>query len=143
MIIGPSSMGSSGRCAPGLLGGIYGFWQMVASRFWHWREAGIWDRVLAELRRQADAEAGRSTMWTAPQCELTSTQPVQKGGFSTKVRVKAEGKGKLMALVLTPGERYEDPFFSTVDGRRARVLVVPSCGLGGWWGIKAKASAQA
>ncbi len=50
-------------------------------------------------------------MWTAPQCELTSTQPVQKGGFSTKVHVKAEGKGKLMALVLTPGQRYEDPFF--------------------------------
>jgi len=95
----------------------YGFWQTVASRFWRWREAGIWDWVLAELRRQADAEAGRSTMWTAPQCELTSTQPVQKGGFSTKVHVRAEGKGKLMALVLTPGERHEALFF-TVDGRR-------------------------
>ena len=56
-------------------------------------------------------------MWTALQCELTSTQPVQKGGFSTKVHVRAEGKGKLMALVLTPGERHEALVF-TVDGRR-------------------------
>ena len=34
----------------------YGPWQTVASRFWRWRKAGIWDWVLAELRRQADAE---------------------------------------------------------------------------------------
>jgi hypothetical protein len=37
-----------------------------------------------------------------------------QGGFSTKVHVRAEGHGKLMTLVLTPGHRHEAPnvFFS-------------------------------
>jgi transposase len=32
----------------------YGPWRTVASRFYRWRKAGVWDRVLAELQRQAD-----------------------------------------------------------------------------------------
>lgn len=34
----------------------YGPWQTVATRFYRWRRAGIWDRVLAELQQHADAE---------------------------------------------------------------------------------------
>jgi transposase len=33
----------------------YGPWQTVATRFYRWRRAGIWDRVLAELQEQGDA----------------------------------------------------------------------------------------
>ena len=33
----------------------YGPWSTVASRFRRWRLAGIWDRLLAVLQRQADA----------------------------------------------------------------------------------------
>jgi transposase len=33
----------------------YGSWHTVSSRFYRWRKAGIWDRILAELQRQADA----------------------------------------------------------------------------------------
>ena len=33
----------------------YGPWQTVATRFYRWRRAGIWDQVLAELQRQGDA----------------------------------------------------------------------------------------
>jgi transposase len=36
----------------------FGPWQTYATRFYRWRNAGIWDRVLAELQRQDDA-AGR------------------------------------------------------------------------------------
>jgi transposase len=32
----------------------YGSWQTVYSRFRRWQQAGVWDRVLAELRAQAD-----------------------------------------------------------------------------------------
>jgi len=31
----------------------------VSSRFYRWRAAGIWARVLAELQEQADAEGER------------------------------------------------------------------------------------
>jgi transposase len=34
----------------------YGSWKTVSSRFYRWQQAGIWDRLLAELQRQADAE---------------------------------------------------------------------------------------
>ena len=36
----------------------YGSWKTVASRFYRWRKAGIWERVLGALRRRAD-EAGK------------------------------------------------------------------------------------
>jgi transposase len=34
----------------------YGAWQTVYSRFRRWQLAGVWDRVFAELQRQADAD---------------------------------------------------------------------------------------
>jgi hypothetical protein len=34
-----------------------------------------------------------------------------QGGFSTKVHLRAEGGGKLITLVLTPGQRHEAPIF--------------------------------
>src|SRR3712207_3789682 len=34
----------------------YGSWKTVSSRFYRWQRAGVWDRVLAALQRQADAE---------------------------------------------------------------------------------------
>ncbi len=33
----------------------YGPWHTVASRFYRWQQAGVWDRVLAQLPTQADA----------------------------------------------------------------------------------------
>ena len=44
--------GSPWRCLPG----HYGSWKTVSSRFYRWTRAGIWDRVLADLQRQADAD---------------------------------------------------------------------------------------
>lgn len=55
-----------------------------------------------------------------------STRPGQKGGpetealgrsqggFSTKVHLRAEGNGKLMALVLTPGQQHEATAFERI-----------------------------
>ncbi len=33
----------------------YGPWQTVATRFYRWTRAGIWQQVLAEVQREADA----------------------------------------------------------------------------------------
>jgi len=32
----------------------YGSWSTVASRFYRWREAGIWDRIWRQLQSEAD-----------------------------------------------------------------------------------------
>jgi transposase len=39
----------------------YGRWQTVSSRFYRWRQQGVWDRVLAAL--QADADARGQLDW--------------------------------------------------------------------------------
>ena len=36
----------------------FGPWRTVATRFYRWTRAGLWDRLLAELRRRADAKGG-------------------------------------------------------------------------------------
>jgi len=33
----------------------YGPWSTAYSRFWRWREAGIWDRVFAAVQQEEDA----------------------------------------------------------------------------------------
>jgi transposase len=37
----------------------YGVWQTIASRFYRWRKAGIWARLLAAVHQQADAAKQR------------------------------------------------------------------------------------
>jgi transposase len=101
----------------------YGSWQTIASRFYRWRKAGIWARLFAAVQQQADAAKHLDwdihyvdgTMVRAPQHAAgahTGNPEAEalgrsQGGFSTKVHVRAEGRGKLMTLVLTPGQRHE------------------------------------
>jgi transposase len=44
--------GSPWRCLPER----YGSWKTVSSRFYRWQKAGVWDRILSTLQRQADTE---------------------------------------------------------------------------------------
>ena len=106
----------------------YGPWQTVATRFYRWREAGIWDDVLAALQRQADA-AGRLD-WAVHYVDGTTVRAHQhaagakggeaaaealgrgRGGFSTKVHLRAEGGGKPVTLLVTPGQRHEARVFA-------------------------------
>ena len=73
----------------------YGPWQTVASRFYRWRKAGIWDRVLAELGRQADVEGGLD--WEVHYVDSTIVRAHQhaagaKGG--TQRRRRSAGAGE-------------------------------------------------
>jgi transposase len=36
----------------------FGSWRTVATRFYRWTRSGLWERILAELRRMADAKGG-------------------------------------------------------------------------------------
>ena len=49
----------------------YGPWQTVATRFYRWRRAGIWDRILADLQQRADVEGKLD--WTLDHVDGTMT----------------------------------------------------------------------
>jgi len=105
----------------------FGPWSTVASRFYRWRKAGLWERLFAAVQQQAH-DAGQLD-WHTHYVDGTIIRAHQhaagapsrdadaealgrsQGGFSTKVHVRADGQGKLMTLVLTPGHRHEAPVF--------------------------------
>jgi transposase len=65
----------------------YGPWQTVAARFYRWTRSGLWQRILAELQRAADAE-GRLD-WSLPMIDGTGIRAHRhaagaKGGRKAK-----------------------------------------------------------
>lgn len=100
----------------------FGPWSTVWNRFRRWSAAGVWQRVLAALQRKAD-RAGQLD-WDTHYVDGTVIRAHQhaagavggqahealgwsRGGFSTKVHLRAEGGGKPMAFVVSGGERHE------------------------------------
>lgn len=108
----------------------YGPWETVASRFYRWRKAGLWDRLFAAVQQQADARGHLDwglhfvdgTIIRAHQhaAGAPSGDPTaealgrSQGGFSTKVHLRAEGGGHLITLVLTPGQQHEATVFESL-----------------------------
>src|SRR5437870_13503936 len=58
----------------------YGPWQTIASRFYRWRAAGIWDRILAAVQQLAEAE-GRLA-WEVPYVDGTIVRAPQHAAGS-------------------------------------------------------------
>ncbi len=105
----------------------YGPWRTVASRFYRWRKAGLWGRILDAVQQLADAMGLLD--WSVHYVDSTVVRAHQhaagakqgnpatealgrsQGGFSTKVHVRADGGGNLMTLVLTPGQQHEATAF--------------------------------
>lgn len=128
-------------------------WKTAASRFYRWTASGVWQRVLAELQRAADEHGGID--WSMHFVDGSSVRAHQhaagarggrqdeealgrsRGGFSTKFHVRAEGSGKPVAFVLSPGQRHEAKLFEPLmevgtvkrdDGERSQLR--PECVVG-------------
>lgn len=111
----------------------YGPVGTVSSRFYRWRQAGVWDRILAALQTRAQSRGGIG--WDLHFVDATIVRAHQhaagarrshdrrglspqenaaaealgrsQGGFSTKIHLRAEGSGRPIAITLTGGERHE------------------------------------
>jgi transposase len=104
----------------------YGPWSTVANRFYAWQHSGLWDQVLTALQQAAN-EHGEldwslhfvdGTMIRAHQHAAGARKGGEdealgrsRGGFSTKLHLRAEGQGKPMVLRLTAGQRHEQTMF--------------------------------
>jgi len=104
--------------------------QTVASRFYRWHAAGIWDALLAVLQQVADT-LGRLD-WGVHHVDGTTIRAHQhaaearggdpetealgrgRGGCSTKVHLRVEGNRKPLTLLLTPGRRHEATVFEAL-----------------------------
>ncbi len=98
----------------------------MANRFYAWQKTGLWDCLLAVLQREADAQGALD--WTTHYVDGSVIRAHQhaagarrsgtdealgrsRGGFSTKLHLRAEGRGKPMVLLITAGERHEQAMF--------------------------------
>jgi transposase len=107
----------------------FGPWSTAWNRFRRWTAAGVWQRILEALQREAD-HAGRLD-WTTHYVDGTVVRAHQhaagavggqerealgrsRGGFSTKIHLRAEGGGRPVAFVLSGGERHESLYLGAL-----------------------------
>ena len=75
----------------------FGPWPTVASRFYRWRRQGLWDRLLAEVQREADATG--QVDWEVHYVDGTSVRAHQHAAGAKRGRairrwaVPGEGSG--------------------------------------------------
>lgn len=128
-------------------------WKTAASRFYRWTASGVWQKVLGELQKDADEHGNLD--WSRHFVDGSSVRAHQhaagacggrqddealgrsRGGFSTKFHVRAEGSGRPIAFVLSPGQRHEAKLFEPLmnigavnqaGGRRPKLH--PECVVG-------------
>jgi transposase len=115
----------------------YGAVGTVSSRFYRWRQAGIWQGILEALQARADCQ-GRVD-WTLHFVDSTVVRAHQhaagarkaggekgeicdealgrsRGGFTTKIHIGAEGLGKPVTFSLTGGHVHDTQQFATLMG---------------------------
>ena len=114
-------------------------WRTAWRRLQRWTAAGIWGRILDALRALApeagwDAPMLDSTVVRAHACAAGARRSASaralgrsRGGFSTKLHLRADAHGRPVALHLTGGERHDllgvAPLFEQATlrtGRRGR-----------------------
>ena len=94
-------------------------WRTAWRRLQRWTAAGVWDRIVAALRAMA-ANAG----WEAHMLDSTVVRAhaqaagarrtpggqalgLSRGGFSTKLHLRRDARGRPVAFHLTGGERHD------------------------------------
>ena len=133
----------------------YGHWRTVYGLYRRWQRSGVWAQVLAGLQGRADAlglitwdvsvdstitrahqhAAGArrdSHTQVEPPGGTSAVEPADhalgrsRGGLTTKLHLACEQGRKVLAFVVTGGQRGDSPQFTTVLGR----IRVPRLGAG-------------
>ena len=63
-------------------------WLVVYMTFWRWRNCGMWEQVMHELRRRVRVQAGRKPDPTFAIIDSQSVKTVQKGGNAVTTAVR-------------------------------------------------------
>jgi len=111
----------------------YGSWKNVASRFYRWQRAEIWQHILQGLQQEADTHGTLDwslhhvdgTIVRAHQHAAGARRPKDcrhpdealgrsQGGFSTKIHLRSEGRGQPITFLITAGQRHEQSAFEAL-----------------------------
>lgn len=94
----------------------YGSWNSVYTRWRRWCALGLWQEILRLLSRHAEGRV-RFIDGSYVKCHQFATNPAggqsaqaigrTKGGLNTKICALVEGRGRLMAVAIAPGQTYE------------------------------------
>ncbi|WSZ63849.1 IS5 family transposase [Streptomyces canus] len=106
----------------------YGSWQTVYTRFRRYALDGVFTRALQQIQARADAagdvdwlvqidstivRAHQHAAMTGRKGGSTGDEPEDhalgrsRGGLTTKIHLACDGKGRPLAILLTPGQRYD------------------------------------
>ncbi len=118
----------------------YGPWQTCYDRFVRWRRDGTWERLLALAQSAADAAgeitwsicidgtvvrahqhaAGARRRRSAADRAAGVTHPADealgrsRGGHTTKLHLACDERGRVLSVVVTPGQRHESTQLASV-----------------------------
>ena len=111
----------------------YGPWESVYTRWRRWCAVGLWQEILRRLSHRAVGRV-RFIDGSHVKCHQFATnpaggQPAQaigrtKGGLNTKIAALVEGRGRLMAGVIAPGQVYEVEAAAPLLENLRRILLV-------------------
>jgi transposase len=111
----------------------YGPWESVYTRWRRWGALGLWQEILRLLSRHAVGRV-RFIDGSHVKCHQFATNPAggqsaqaigrTKGGLNTKIAALVEGRGRLMAAAIAPGQVYEVEASAPLLETLRRVLLV-------------------
>ena len=107
------------------------------NRFYRWRKAGIWDRLMDAIVK---AHEGKVQMIAARSYACISMPPGSKksgvrcegrsrGGLTTKIHARVDAKGRPVRLLISPGNDHDVTFTAALlDGLEKRAVVTADKG---------------
>ncbi len=111
----------------------FGPWESVYTRWRRWCALGLWQEILGLLSRRAVGRV-RFIDGSHVKCHQFATNPAggqaaqaigrTKGGLNTKIAAIVEGRGRLMAAVIAPGQVYEVAASAPLLENLRRLLLV-------------------
>ena len=93
----------------------FGPWKSVYNRFANWSRRGLWRHILSRYSSTSMTRVRSSTLPSSARTKtLRAGKGVQtnclgrcRGGFSTKIHVVVDLRGRPLFVTLTPGQRHE------------------------------------